>query len=186
MGTILADSNEAMRCEYILVILQLDTCIFHHDIRSSLYIVKRITKKEITLAPQLEIVGEENTGRVDYTIKALEELICITEGILYQVSALKENSEDEKELCKNVKRVIEVIFGLLKDRIDVEKEPAMKKQRVQEVRPELNDHNNSLFSKIIWQKQTSSNKSAFILVLFEDIINPASLKTLSLAPMLLG
>ncbi|PKK61621.1 hypothetical protein RhiirC2_791539 [Rhizophagus irregularis] len=44
MGTILADSNEAM-------------CI-----RSSLYIVKRITKKEITLAPQLEIVGEENTA----------------------------------------------------------------------------------------------------------------------------
>ncbi|CAB4445057.1 unnamed protein product [Rhizophagus irregularis] len=44
----------------------------------------------------------------------------------------------------------------------------------------LNNHNNSLFSKIIRQKQTSSNKSAFILVLFEDIINPASLKTLSL------
>ncbi|RGB28415.1 hypothetical protein C1646_767855 [Rhizophagus diaphanus] len=81
-----------------------------------------------------EIVGKENTG----AIKALEELICITEGILYQVvisfaqnrnknplnirfieSALKENSEDEKELCKNVKQVIEVIVGLLKDRIEI-------------------------------------------------------------------
>ncbi|PKY61666.1 hypothetical protein RhiirA4_486955 [Rhizophagus irregularis] len=41
MGTLLADSNEAMRCEYISAILH-----------ASLYIVKRITEKEITLAPQ--------------------------------------------------------------------------------------------------------------------------------------
>ena len=74
MGTILADSNEAMRCEYISAILH-----------ASLYIVKRITKKELTLAPQLEVVGEESTGRVDYAIKALEELLCITEGKLHQV-----------------------------------------------------------------------------------------------------
>ncbi|GET59825.1 hypothetical protein RhiirA1_463210 [Rhizophagus irregularis] len=46
-------------------------------------------------------------------------------------SALEEGSEEEKELCKNVKRVMEVIVGLLKDRVDVEKEPVMKKQRVQ-------------------------------------------------------
>ncbi|GBC03291.1 hypothetical protein RclHR1_05050016 [Rhizophagus clarus] len=70
MGTLLADSNEAMRCEYISTILH-----------ASLYIVKRVTTdKELTLAPQLEVVGEESTGRVDYAIKALEELICITEG----------------------------------------------------------------------------------------------------------
>ena len=74
MGTLLADSNEAMRCEYISAILH-----------ASLYIVKRITNKELTLAPQLEVVGEESTGRVDYAIKALEELICITEGKLHQV-----------------------------------------------------------------------------------------------------
>jgi hypothetical protein len=46
--TLLADSNEAMRCEYISSILH-----------ASLYIVKRITQKDLTLAPQLEIVGEE-------------------------------------------------------------------------------------------------------------------------------
>ena len=38
MGPLLADSNEAVRCEYISVILH-----------ASLYIVKRITEKEITL-----------------------------------------------------------------------------------------------------------------------------------------
>ncbi|RGB33951.1 hypothetical protein C1646_761136 [Rhizophagus diaphanus] len=52
MGTILADSNEAMRCEYISAILH-----------ALLYIVKRITIKNLlTLAPQLEVVGKESTG----------------------------------------------------------------------------------------------------------------------------
>jgi hypothetical protein len=193
MGSILADSNEAMRCEYISAILH-----------ASLYIVKRITDKELTLAPQLEIVGEESTGRVDYAIKALEELLCITEGKLHQVvmgfaqnlvqcksalqvnkknskcklgeafsedfdyiykiiitassewyfilfasdgissmskdplnicfseSALKEGSDEEKDLCKNVKRVMEVIVGLLKDRLEcVDEEPDRKRARVE-------------------------------------------------------
>ncbi|CAB4442418.1 unnamed protein product [Rhizophagus irregularis] len=59
--------------------------IFRAILHASLYIVKRITDKELTLAPQLEIVGEESTGWVDYAIKALEELLCITEGKLHQV-----------------------------------------------------------------------------------------------------
>ncbi|CAB4443228.1 unnamed protein product [Rhizophagus irregularis] len=74
MGSILTDSNEAMRCEYISTILH-----------ASLYIVKRITSKEITLAPKLEVVGEESTGQVDYAIKALKEFLCIMEGKLHQV-----------------------------------------------------------------------------------------------------
>ena len=40
--------------------------------------------------------------------------------------------ENEAELRKNVKRVMEVIVGLLNDRVDVEKEPKNKKARVQE------------------------------------------------------
>ncbi|GES78568.1 hypothetical protein GLOIN_2v1789471 [Rhizophagus clarus] len=129
----------------------------------------RITEKEITLASQLEVVSEKNTGHIDYAVKALEELICITEGKLYQVvtgfaqnlvqcesvlqinkkckadtafkedfdyiyriSSLKEDSEEEKELFRDMKRVIEVIVGLLKDRVDIEMELAMKKQQVQE------------------------------------------------------
>ncbi|RGB27635.1 hypothetical protein C1646_768834 [Rhizophagus diaphanus] len=137
MRTLLADSNEAMRYEYISAILY-----------ASLYIVKKIIEKKITLAFQLEVVSEKNTGHIDYVVKALEKLICITEGKLYQVvmsfaqnlvqcesalqSALKESSEEKKELFRNVKRVIEVVVGLLKDRVDVEKESAMKKQQVQE------------------------------------------------------
>ncbi|RGB38266.1 hypothetical protein C1646_812712 [Rhizophagus diaphanus] len=46
-------------------------------------------------------------------------------------SALKEGSEEEKDLRKNVKRVMEVIVGLLKDRLEsVHEEPDRKKARI--------------------------------------------------------
>ena len=66
--------SEAVRCEYISPILY-----------ASIYIAKRITKKGITMDPQFEVVGEEASGRVDYAIKKVidvvnEELIAITEG----------------------------------------------------------------------------------------------------------
>ena len=47
-------------------------------------------------------------------------------NIQFTKFALKEDSEEEKELRKDVKRVIEVIVGLLKDRMDIEREPSMK------------------------------------------------------------
>ena len=74
MGPVV-ESNEAIRCEYISVILH--ACI---------NIVRELTEKKISLNPQFEVVAEENTGRVDYAIKALEELICITKGKQYQIS----------------------------------------------------------------------------------------------------
>ena len=66
--------NEAVRCEYISPILY-----------ASIYIAKRITEKGITMDPQFEVVGDEASGRVDYAIKKIidvvnEELIVITEG----------------------------------------------------------------------------------------------------------
>ena len=50
---------------------------------------------------------------------------CLGRNILYMKnplnirfteSALEEGSEEDKELCKNVKRVMEIIVGLLMDR----------------------------------------------------------------------
>jgi hypothetical protein len=38
-----------------------------------------------------------------------------------------------KELYKNMKRVMEVIVGLLKDRVDIEKESAMKRQQFKNI-----------------------------------------------------
>ena len=116
MGTLLADSNEAMHCEYISTILH-----------ASLYIVKRITEKEeLTLVPQLEVVGEESTGQVDYAIKALEELICITEGKLHQAiidfaqnlvqceSALQVNKKNRKRKSGEAfGEVFDYIYGIV-------------------------------------------------------------------------
>ncbi|PKY61439.1 hypothetical protein RhiirA4_486417, partial [Rhizophagus irregularis] len=50
-------------------------------------------------------------------------------NIRFVESALEEGSEDEKKLCKNVKWVMEVIVGLLREWVDVEKESKNKKAR---------------------------------------------------------
>ncbi|CAG8733747.1 2859_t:CDS:2, partial [Funneliformis caledonium] len=68
MGPVV-DSNEAMRCEYISTILHTAVSIL----------------SDLVITPQANIIGEENTGCVDYAIKKiisemLEEIICITEG----------------------------------------------------------------------------------------------------------
>ena len=74
MGPVV-DNNDAMRCEYISTIL--------HTAVSLL--------EDLIITPQANIIGEENTGRVDYAIKKivseiLEEIICITEGKPFQVT----------------------------------------------------------------------------------------------------
>ncbi|GES76658.1 hypothetical protein GLOIN_2v1502041 [Rhizophagus clarus] len=108
--------NEAMCCEYISTILH-----------ASLYIVKRIiSDKELTLVPQLEVIGEESTGQVDYAIKTLEELICIMEGKLHQVtmgfaqnlvqceSTLQVNKKDRKRKSGDVfGEDFDYIYGII-------------------------------------------------------------------------
>lgn len=74
MGTVV-ESNEAIRCEYISAILHACTILS-----------KNLWEKEIGLNPQFEVDGEESIVRVDYAIKALEELICITEGKQHQIA----------------------------------------------------------------------------------------------------
>src|SRR5688500_2112408 len=67
-------------------------------------------------------------------IPLLGRISCTSKNLLnirFVDSALKEGSEVEKELHKNVKRVTEVIVVLLMDRVDVDKKPVMKKQQVQ-------------------------------------------------------
>jgi hypothetical protein len=187
MGTLLIDSNEADRCEYIITILH-----------AAIYIVRRITGKNVKIS-SLKVIEKENTDSVDYTINETEELICITKGeqhkiatsfaqnlvqlenlyqtnkrkskadvgvsgfdylygivstatdwyfilystgrisctskrpynIVFSEASLKKDSVDERELRKNVKRVIEVIVGILIDRINVEKTPDSKKARIE-------------------------------------------------------
>jgi hypothetical protein len=69
-----------------------------------------------------------------YFLLYTSEGISCTSEIEYHISLTKAiaKEENEAELRKSVKWVMEVIVGLLKDRVDVEKEPSKKKARVQE------------------------------------------------------
>src|SRR4051794_10617899 len=71
-----------MRCEYISTILHTAVSILGG----------------LVILPQMNISGEESSGRVDYAIRKvledlLEEIICITEG--------KQN-QPEKEVAQNL------------------------------------------------------------------------------------
>ena len=65
----MTDANEATRCKFISAILH-----------ASITITKKLTSQDIFMVLQKDISGEDSTGRVDYAIKALEDLLCITEG----------------------------------------------------------------------------------------------------------
>ena len=65
----MTDANEATRCEFILSVLHV-----------SIVITKKLTSQDIFIALQKDVSGEDATGRVDYAIKSLKDLICITEG----------------------------------------------------------------------------------------------------------
>ncbi|RGB32601.1 hypothetical protein C1646_762710 [Rhizophagus diaphanus] len=65
----MTDANEATRCKFISAILH-----------ASIAIAKKLTSQDIFIVLQKDISGEDVTGRVDYTIKSLEEFLCITEG----------------------------------------------------------------------------------------------------------
>ncbi|CAB4382528.1 unnamed protein product [Rhizophagus irregularis] len=64
----MTDANEATRCEFISSILH-----------ASIAIAKKLTSQDIFIVLQKDISGED-AGRVDYAIKSLEDLLCITEG----------------------------------------------------------------------------------------------------------
>lgn len=73
-GTLRPDSLETMRNEYVASILH-----------TALHIVGDDTKKNLSMRPQHEIIGEKSSGRVDFAIKDSEDLICITDDKQHKV-----------------------------------------------------------------------------------------------------
>ena len=65
----MTDANKATRCEFILAILY-----------ASIAITKKLTSQDIFIVLQKDISSEDTIGRVDYAIKSLEDLLCITKG----------------------------------------------------------------------------------------------------------
>jgi hypothetical protein len=56
-GTLQPDSLEAMRNEYVVAILHI-----------AINITRDVTSKHFSMRPEYEIIGNENSGRVDYAI----------------------------------------------------------------------------------------------------------------------
>ncbi|CAG8787207.1 44361_t:CDS:2 [Gigaspora margarita] len=73
-----------------------------------------------------------STGTNWYFILYTTEGIYCTSETEYHISLTKSALKDDTDLKRNVKRVMEIIVGLLKDRITVKKAPDAKKQRVEE------------------------------------------------------
>ncbi|GBB96801.1 hypothetical protein RclHR1_28370005 [Rhizophagus clarus] len=145
------DSNEAIRYEYISTILH-----------TALSLLKGlIITPQMKITGKIN-TGRVNYAIKKILDDLLEEIICITEGkqnqatmvstgtdwyfILhstegiystsrteYQISLTEDTLKDDTELRKNVKRVLEVIVGLLKDRAVGSEESATKKRRVKEI-----------------------------------------------------
>ena len=67
-----------------------------------------------------------------YFILHSTEAIYCTSMTEYRISLTLDALEDLTELHKSVKRILEVIVGLLKDRMEASDEPTSKKQRVLE------------------------------------------------------
>ena len=64
----MTDTNETTRYEFISSILH-----------ASITIAKKLTFQNIFIVLQKDISGEDVTSRVNYAIKSLEDLLCITE-----------------------------------------------------------------------------------------------------------
>src|SRR3954452_22626888 len=59
-GSLVVDSLEAMRNEYVVAILH-----------TAINITRDSTGEELSMRPEYEIIGDESTGRVDFAIKVL-------------------------------------------------------------------------------------------------------------------
>src|ERR1043165_9962707 len=77
------------------------------------------------------IYGIVTTGTEWHFIIYTPDGIYFTSGSKYQINLTKSTvKENPKLLCSNVKRVIGIIVGLLKDRVSVDSSPASKRARI--------------------------------------------------------
>src|SRR3954470_14433544 len=95
---------------------------------------KKKRKMDEVFDPDYEYVyGIVSTGTDWYFILHSTEGIYSTSKTEYRISLTEDALKDDTELRKNVKRVLEVIVGLLKDRALGSEEPTTKKCRVEEI-----------------------------------------------------
>ncbi|RIA79056.1 hypothetical protein C1645_132228 [Glomus cerebriforme] len=110
-GSLVVDSLESMRNEYVSTILH-----------TSLHIAGDVTRKEFSMRPEFEIIGEESSGRVDYAIKESENLICVTEdkvqrnileGYAQNIKQLESSYETNKRKRKRDDDDFDYLYGIV-------------------------------------------------------------------------
>ncbi|EXX78522.1 hypothetical protein RirG_014190 [Rhizophagus irregularis DAOM 197198w] len=95
---------------------------------------KKKRKASDVFNPDYEYVyGIVSTGTDWYFTLHSTEGIYSTSRTEYRISLTENTLKDSTELRKNVKRILEVIVGLLMDRASVSREPATKKRHVEEI-----------------------------------------------------
>ncbi|CAJ0832144.1 5833_t:CDS:2 [Entrophospora sp. SA101] len=94
---------------------------------------KKKRKAEEVFESEYEYVyGIVTTATDWYFILHSTEAIYCTSKTEYRISLTEDALDDDTDLCKYVKRILEVIVGLLKDRVSVSNEPSSKRRCVQE------------------------------------------------------
>ncbi|PKY59410.1 hypothetical protein RhiirA4_482132 [Rhizophagus irregularis] len=157
-GSLVVDSLESMRNEYVSTILHM-----------ALHIAEDETSKEFSMRPEFEIIGEESSSRIDYAItlessyetnrrrkRKREEddfdylygivttardwhFLLYSPGEISQASelplaiefnkkALVKDSEEYKTLHSGVKKVLGMVVGMLIDKASAEDESPSKKK----------------------------------------------------------
>ncbi|CAB4430731.1 unnamed protein product [Rhizophagus irregularis] len=95
---------------------------------------KKKRKASDVFNPDYEYVyGIVSTGTDWYFTLHSTEGIYSTSRTEYRIPLTENTLKDSTELRKNVKRILEVIVGLLMDRASVSREPATKKRHVEEI-----------------------------------------------------
>src|SRR2546421_11536886 len=95
---------------------------------------KKKRKVDEAFDPDYDYVyGIVSTGTDWYFILHSTEGIYCTSKTEYRISLTEDAIKNPTELRKNVKRVLEVIVGLLKDRVSASEEPTNKKRRVEDI-----------------------------------------------------
>jgi hypothetical protein len=59
----------------------------------------------------------------------LERIYCTKAN--YHIALTEDILDDDGELCRGVKKVMEIIVGLLKDRVEVDDSPDIKRARTE-------------------------------------------------------
>ncbi|GBB92986.1 hypothetical protein RclHR1_20960003 [Rhizophagus clarus] len=102
--------------------------------RMNLNMLKKRRKSDEAFGSEYEYVyGIVTTATDWYFILHSTVGIYCTSKTEYRISLTEDAIKNPAELRKNVKRILEVIVGLLKDRISASEEPANKKCRVEEI-----------------------------------------------------